>query len=242
MVINDKVKSQVWTERINKHLLTKSWENQALAILKYFFPSLFSDLFVLDAPDIQDKKKIWGIEVVRVSFEHESRLYSEIDQYDESIRDGDKIKENKYQDKILRDGGVFTKNGVRVPLTSTSVEEDRFEYSFRKKLAKLPDYKRQGFVNMGLFMFHNEIPLQFTEPDDRMAWLNWIQNSYEEKYNWAFIVDWDNSKQLNRLTVINFQNNSLDIKYIPSSIITDCVRYGRLAAEGGISADEPIWI
>jgi hypothetical protein len=242
MVINDKVKSKVWTERIDKHLITKSWENQALAILKYFFPSLLSDLFVSDAPDIQDRKKIWGIEVVRVILEEEGRLFGEMNQYFNSLQDHDDTKAKKYREKIIRDGGVFTETGIRVPLTSTYDEEDRFQYIFRKKLAKLTEYKKHGYINMGLFMFHNEIPIQFVEPIERMEYLDAIQHRYSDKYHWAFIVDWDNSAQLNRLTVINFENSKLEIKHIPSSIMMDCVRYGRLAAEGGISADEPIWI
>lgn len=242
MVINEKVRNKVWTERIDKHLSTKSWENQALAILKYYFPSIFSDLFLSDAPDIQDKKKVWGIEVVRVSFEEESRLLGEVNQYFNSLQDHDELKAKKYREKIIRDGGVFTEAGVQLPLTVTRVEENRFAYTIQKKLEKIPGYKKHGFVNMGLFMFHNEIPIQFTEPVERMEMLDWIQNCYSDKYDWAFIVDWDDDKQLNRLTIINFKNHGLEIKHIPASIMMDCVRYGRLAAEGGISADEPIWI
>ena len=242
MVINDKVKNKVWTERIDNHLVTKSWEKQALAILKYFFPVVFADLYSSDAPDIQDRRMVWGIEVVRVGSEEESRLLGEVNQYFSSLRDHDEIKAKKYREKILRDGGVFIKTGVQLPRTSIQVEEDRFVHAVCKKLEKLPQYRKHGFVNMGLFMFHNEIPVQYTEPAERMELLDLIQRQYSDKYNWAFIVDWDNDKQLNRLAVMNFENQRLEIKHIPVSIMMDCVKYGRLAAEGGISSDEPIWI
>lgn len=243
MVINDKVRNKVWTERIDSKLDTKSWENQALAILKYFFPVVFADLYSSDAPDIQDRRMVWGIEVVRVGSEEESRLLGEIYQYYNGKEDHDETKAEKYKVKILRDGGSFTnEGGVEVPLTSSSIEKSEFKDAMLKKLAKLPEYKEKGFAHMGLFMIHNITPLQFLEPKEIREWLDSVQEDSPNKYDRVFVLDWDNDKQLNRLVTMDFESGELEIKHIPASIMMDCVRYGRLAAEGGISSDEPIWI
>ena len=158
-------------------------ENIALLILKHIFPDEFSQLESHDKPDLQDRDKLVGVEVIEAKSQQIARIEGEF----RKMQFGKKSKEErlKCKQKIETNGGEISRISLSYPIRTAEDEKRLFQDSIRLKVEHLPSYRNEGFQSMGLFMFYNEPPIPF-RPSDLNKWFIDIQNAYQDKYNFLF--------------------------------------------------------
>lgn len=145
-------------------------EELALLILKQCFPEQFSNLIRKDAPDLQDRDGIMGIEVVEAI----EKKKAEIDGVFSNRRiDNSSISYEKCKEIIEKNGGELDEYGITYPVITNIDEKNIIQNAIRKKIKKYKEYKAKGFEELSLFVLFNEpiVPVEihvlkryFSEP------------------------------------------------------------------------------
>lgn len=239
MVITDRVKNKKFTNYMDVKLYTAKIEYEAIAFINYFFGERFGKLYRADAPDIQDENDEWGIEVVKVVSENDGRLEGETARYLRAIKENNETEQQKYAQKIERDGGTVIGDMVMMAVRSDADEKGVFQNSIQRKLDKLPQYKNKGFKLMGLYMFY-ESPITFGTPHDRQEWLVAAQDNYVDKYDIAIVVYQDDVSW--RISFYNFEFGEFSDQKISDDIVNYIGKLGRMTAEGEVKQDDPEWL
>lgn len=158
-------------------------ENIALLILKHIFPDEFLQLKMYDKPDLQDRERLVGVEVVEARSQQIARIEGEF----LKMQFGKKSKEErlKCKQKIEINGGELDSISLSYPIRTAEDEKCLFQNTIRLKMEHLPSYRNEGFQRMGLFMFYNEPPIPF-KPSELNKWFIDIQNEYQDKYDFLF--------------------------------------------------------
>ena len=239
MVITDRVKNKKFTEYMDVKLYTAKIEYEAIAFINCFFSERFGKLYRADAPDIQDENGEWGIEVVKVVSENDGRLEGETARYLRAIKENNKLEQQKYSQKIERDGGTVIGGMVMMAVRSDADEKSIFQNSMQRKLDKLPQYKNKGFKSMSLYMFY-ESPITFGTPRDRQEWLAAAQDNYVDKYDIAIVVYQDDASW--RISFYDFNSDEISDLKISDEIVNYIGKLGRMTAEGEVKQDDPEWL
>lgn len=237
--MTDRVKDKIFTTYMDTKLYTAKIEYEAIAFIKYIFGERFGKLFRSDAPDIQDENSVWGIEVVKVVTESDGRLEGEATQYLHATKDANLSVQNKYAQKIERDGGKISKCGVMFSLQSDAKERYIFQEAIKRKLEKLPKYKGKGYKYMGIYMLY-ECPISFGNANARKEWLDEVQAEYTENYDIAIVLYQDNRSW--RISFYDFSANETLDKEIGNYIVNYIGKLGRMTAEGEVKPNDPEWI
>lgn len=239
MVITDRVKNKVFTEYMDTKLFTAKIEYEAIAFIKHCFGQRFGNLYRSDAPDIQDKNCAWGIEVVKVITENDGRLEGEVAQYLRGTEENNEPIRQKYARRIERDGGKVSDRWVLFPVRSDTDEKNIFQDAMRRKLDKLPQYKKQGFKYMGIYMLYDR-PIAFGTSIERKEWLEEVQAEYAEKYDIAIVLYQDDTSW--RISLYDFKSDKISDNKISNSMANYIGNLGRMTAEGEVKQDDPEWI
>ena len=239
MVRTDRVNNKKFTTYMDTKLFTSKIEYEAIAFIKYIFGERFGTLFHSDAPDIQDKNGVWGIEVVKVVSESDGRLEGESNQYLRATEEANLLAQNKYAKKIERDGGKILNRAVMFSLQSDVKEKYIFQEAIKRKLAKLPKYKEKGYKHMGIYMLY-ECPISFGNANERKEWLDEVQSEHKEKYDIAIVLYQDDISW--RISLYDFSTDEIMDKEINNDIVNYIGKLGRMTAEGEVKQDDPEWI
>lgn len=239
MVRTDRVNDKNFTTYMDTKLYTAKIEYEAIAFIKYIFGERFGILFRSDAPDIQDKNGVWGIEVVKVVTESDGRLEGESTQYLRATEEANLLVQNKYAKKIERDGGNIVNFGVMFSLQSDAKEKYIFQEAIKRKLEKLPKYKEKGYKHMGIYMLY-ECPISFGNANERKEWLDAVQSEHKEKYDIAIVLYQDDISW--RISLYDFSTDEIIDKKLDNGIVNYIGKLGRMTAEGEVKEDDPEWI
>ena len=158
-------------------------ESISLNLLKYCYGNTYSEFYVDDAPDIQNKDKSIGIEVVEAITYEEAQIEGEFTKYrlQSNPRDEERSKQ-----LIERNGAKIEEFGLSYPLKDSTGEILSFQCALRKKMGKLASYKSHGFDKLGVFIFYNEslIPIKL---EDLKKYIDNVLNEYSDKYDFIYL-------------------------------------------------------
>ena len=167
--------SKPLTSRFRKDFI----ENLALGVLQYCYDNTYDGFSVHDAPDISNDTKTVGIEVTEAVSENEACIAGEFTKY--RLESNVETKERKKQ-LIENHGGILDDLGLLYPVTDGNFEKIIIQSALRKKMKKLPVYKKKGFKTIGLFIFLNGMPIP-ARLETFKNYFDEVLNEYNEKYD-----------------------------------------------------------
>ena len=119
---------------------------------------------------------------------------------------------------------------TRVPET----EQREILSAFSKKLKKLPEYHKCGFGKIGLLIYHEKPPFDETLQEcDK--WLTEAQSSSDMKYDFVYLF------HIEGMLFYDFCSGEKTHVVISHEDRYALGNLGRMAAEGEIKDDDPIW-
>ena len=123
------------------------------------------------------------------------------------------------------------------PLASSGPETERHEIinTFVQKLSKISKYRKMGFANIGLLIYH-EKPAFPATIDNFPEWLIDAQKDHADKYDFVYIL------HVEGLIFYDFANREKSEIIIPHEDRLALGNLGRMAAEGEVKDDDPIWL
>lgn len=168
-----------FSKLLDSHLRKKSVENLALGMLQYCYGNTYDGFAIHDAPDISDDTKTVGIEVTEAIDDDVACINGEFNKY--RLENNMETKERKKQ-IIEKHGGTIEEWGLSYPDTDSNFEKIIIQSALRKKMKKLPRYKKKGFKTIGLFIFLNGMPIP-VRLETFKNYFDEVLNEYNEKYD-----------------------------------------------------------
>lgn len=234
MQINtDRVKNYKITSAIKPSLLKYSCEYRALATLRYLFPKRFNTLEHAEKPDLQDLINGVGIEVVNAV----SKKDMEANRLLSNMRDNKNMSPEEIErlKKGIEACG-YDLNDEKNSISKTGTgdgEKQVFQESIRKKIKKLPNYKKI-FDKNGLAVVLPEIPTR--EAIDSLH--RWIVDLVEENgcfFDFVFVISHRS------FDYYDVQKNSFATYSLTEEENKLLRAIGRMTAEGGLSLSDLEW-
>ena len=163
-------------------LHTKYMERLALLILNNC-SNKYSHLQLLDKPDLQMLDGSVGIEVTEAILPKKARINGELTK----MRIGKQSDSDKARCKeiIEKSGGRFLELGLLYPVQTSTKEKKLLLDTVCRKLRLVPSYRKKGFVQLGLFVLFDEIPIPF-DPDDLMKLFQDAQTNCSDRFDFLF--------------------------------------------------------
>ena len=157
-------------------------ESLALGLLQHCYGDAYADFYVYDAPDIQDKDKLTGIEVVEAIGYEEAQIEGEFTKFrlHSSIKDKERSKHI-----IEHNGAKIEEYGISYPIKYSNDERLIFQNAIRKKMEKLALYKSRGFEKIGLFVFYNEPPIPIKIEELKKCFDD-VLDEYRDKFDFMY--------------------------------------------------------
>ena len=132
--------------------------------------------------------------------------------------------------KIRKNGGNRDDISTNYPVGTSEGDKKNIIKAFRKKLKKVDNY-RQSFRYIGLAIII-DIPLFFF---DDPKWGNWLSDINDGSFDFVALIHWSG------LEIYDFKTGEYSIKRISREDMDALKRLGRMAAEGIIKDDDPVW-
>ena len=107
--------------------------------------------------------------------------------------------------------------------------------AFLQKLKKVSEYRQKGFAKIGLLINH-EKPVFNETADDFPEWLSDAQEVYTDKYDFVYIL------HVEGILFYDFASKKKSETIIPHGDRFALRNLGRMAAEGEVKDDDPIWL
>ena len=233
MELNDEIRDRDFDDVLDSHLWKTSNEYTALASLKYCFGEKYRYLRKSEAPDLQDVENSVAIEVTDSVTPNDAQIIGEFTKLSQVSTEKQKEKCRK---KIVQNGARLLSDGM-IAWKSRGLETERHEiiHAFVQKLSKISEYRKMGFVNIGLLIYH-EKPV-FTETIDNFPkWLTEAQKNCADKYDFVYIL------HVKGLLFYDFASGEKSEVVIPREDRLALGNLGRMAAEGEVKDDDPVWL
>lgn len=125
----------------------------ALAVLRYFEPNRFVEYVKADAPDLQCKSTMSGVEVTIATAKDEAAVSGDHVKYRLTNDEG---KKSLLKSKIEKRGGKVDEYGISYPVKTMPMEYEAIRNAIVRKNNKLNSYKEKGYKEMGLFVLYEE--------------------------------------------------------------------------------------
>ena len=233
MELNDRIRNRHFGCVLDSHFWKTSNEYTALACLKYCFGEKYRHLRKAEAPDLQDAEHSVAIEVTDSVTPNDAQTIGEFTKL--SQVNSEKQKE-KCREKISRNGARLLGDGM-IAWKSRGTETERHEIinAFVQKLSKISKYRKMGFANIGLLIYH-EKPAFPETIDNFPEWLIDAQKDCADKYDFVYIL------HVEGLLFYDFANREKSEIIIPHEDRLALGNLGRMAAEGEVKDDGPIWL
>lgn len=166
------------TSRFRKNYV----EYLALSILQYCYEGTYDGFEVQDTPDISDVNKSVGIEVTEAVTSKQAQIEGEFVKY----RLESKFEEKERRKQIIENNGTkLDELGLTYPVKDSDDEKLIFQYAIKKKMEKLTEYRKQGFKEIGLFVFYDEPPIPISLEALKNCF-DEVLNEYEDKYDMIY--------------------------------------------------------
>lgn len=166
------------TSRFRKNYV----EYLALSILQYCYEGTYDGFEVQDAPDICDENKSVGIEVTEAVASKQAQIEGEFVKY----RLESKLDEKERRKQIIENNGAkLDEMGLTYPVIDGDDEKQIFQNAIKKKMGKLAEYRKQGFEEIGLFVFYDEPPIPISL-EALKSCFDEILNEYDDKYDMIY--------------------------------------------------------
>ena len=225
MISRDEIRNFSVTKPLPSGLIKKSEEYKALAILKYSFPDCFSKLHKDESPDLQDSDGDIGVEVTSGESMSDHIITSESIKYRHSNSEAEK---KKILQKIQNSGGNTDGFIIDYPVGNADIDMKNVKTAFEKKIAKADSYrKRFKYIGLAILI---DCPLFIDQP-----WGNTLSNINNGKYDFVALLHWSG------VALYDFKTDNYTYSQISREDMDDLKRLGRMAAEGIIKDNDPIW-
>ena len=233
MELTDAIKNKDFDGILNKQLWTRSTEYTALATLKFCFPVEFKNLKHSESPDLQDLVNMYAVEVTEATSEIEARTignWLRLNQPESSPEEKERRRSN-----ISSNGYDLKQDGMLLhPLREISDEQRVLTQALSNKLNKVTSYKMKGFISIDLFIDY-EKPFISDDPKEVFDWMKSTSKESEQRFNRVFI------RYVGGLLILDFKKNKMSCIEISHEDRHALGNLGRMAAEGEIKDDDPIW-
>lgn len=227
MELRDDIRYYEVRSALPAKLIKTSREYKALAILKYSFPERFHKLQKSEAPDLQQSDGKLAVEVTWGGSQRDEQISSESIKYSHAKTEAEK---EIILQKIRKNGGNRDDISTNYPVGTSEGDKKNIIKAFRKKLKKVDNY-RQSFRYIGLAIII-DIPLFFF---DDPKWGNWLSDINDGSFDFVALIHWSG------LEIYDFKTGEYSIKRISREDMDALKRLGRMAAEGIIKDDDPVW-
>jgi len=227
MNLRDDIRNYEFTSKLPKEVIKTSREYVALAILKYSFSEYFSKLHKAEAPDLQDDNGNLAVEVTWGGSPQNERISGESLKY--SLAKTEDEKEKSLQ-IIRKNGGDRNAISTSYPVGTSEDDKKNVIEVFRKKLKKVDNY-RQSFRRVGLAIII-DIPMFFF---DDPQWGRWLSDINNDSFAFVAIIHWSG------VDIYDFKTGKYSEQRINREDMDALKRLGRMAAEGIIRDDDPVW-
>ena len=227
MNLRDEIRNFQVTTALPTELMKTSREYKALAILKYSFPDCFAKLHKAEAPDLQDDDGNLAIEVTWGGSPRDEQISGESLKYSHAETEAEKEKSLQ---KIRKNGGNRDAISTSYPVGTSEGDKKNVIEVFRKKLEKADNY-RQSFKRIGLAIII-DIPLFFFEDPQWGQWLSDINNG---GFDFVALIHWSG------VDIYDFKTREYSNRRIDREDMDALKRLGRMAAEGIVMDDDPVW-
>lgn len=227
MNLRDEIRNFQVTTALSTKLIKTSREYKTLAILKYSFPDRFAKLHKAEAPDLQDDSGNLAVEVTWGGSPRDELISGESLKYSHAKTEAEK---EKCLQKIRKNGGNRDAISTSYPVGTSESDKKNVIEVFRKKLKKVDNY-RQSFQCIGLAIII-DIPLFFF---DDPQWGKWLSEINDDRYDFVALIHWSG------VDIYDFKTGEYSKCRICREDMDALTRLGRMAAEGIIKDDDPVW-
>ena len=202
----------------------------ALAVLRYFEPNRFSKYTKEDAPDLQCKSTMSGIEVTLATSKNEAAVSGDHVKYRLT---NDQGKKALLKNKIEKRGGKVDEYGISYPGKTISMEYEAIHNAIIKKNGKLNSYIEKGYKEMGLFVLYEE-PLFSTWTEEKFKQL-FEDTKTTPSYDVIYLCS------SNVLFTYRYTDKTLKMYSMPREDHEALGAIVRMTVDGEIDINSPIW-
>lgn len=234
MELTDAIRNKHFENVLDTHLCKTSNEYASLAALKFCYGEKYRNLKHAEAPDFQDKKNSVGIEVTDSITQKDAQNLSEFVKFAQAKNDKER---NKCKYKIIKNGAKLNGDGSMMTHLARDFENMRDEIivAFSQKLKKVASYREKGFKHIGILIYH-EKPI-FSDIEQQLSkWLEETQKGCIYKFDFVYIF------HLDGILFYDFATGELNSVSISHKDRQALSNLGRMAAEGEVKDDDPIWL
>lgn len=232
MELTDAIKNRCFETILDTHLWKTSIEYTALATLKFCFGKKYSGLRKAESPDLQDAENSVAIEVTCSVTPNDAQIIGAFTK----IRQANSEKEKaKCRQKIVERGALLDDFGVMIwPVRRPENEKNELISAFIQKLEKVSEYRKKGFHKIGLLIYH-EKPLFPSTKCEFSGWLIQAQEKKVDRFDFVYVL------HTNGVLFYDFTTGEKRHTTISDEDMCTLNKLGRMAAEGEITDDDPLW-
>lgn len=227
MLLTEEIRNYEVTAPLDPELIKTSREYRVLAILKYAYPAQFSKLHKAEAPDLQDTDGELGVEVTWGGSPNDEQITSESIKYSQAKTKAEKERRLK---KIRNKGGDIIGKRTTYPLGKEEKDKIHAINIFQKKVNKVESY-RKYFQNVGLAVML-DVPLPNLHGQQWGGWFSEINN---DSFSFIALIHWSG------INIYDFKTGEYSSRIIDKDDMDVLKKIGRMAAEGIIKDDDPVW-
>lgn len=225
--IPDDVRNYQVTNGICPELKKKSEEYYALAVLKYCDKLRFLSLHKAESPDLQDDNGILGIEVTNAESPRDQQINGESIKYRHAKTEEEQEKSLRI---ILRNGGDRNAYCTTYPTGTDTKELKNIQNAYCKKLKKLNMY-REKCTEVGL-VIRIDVPICILGD---AQWGNLLHKENEDGFDFVALLHWSG------MDIYEMKTGKYSLFKIEREDMDNLKKLGRMAAEGKIKDDDPVW-
>ena len=227
MHLTNEIRNYEVTTALPVEDIKTSREYYALATLKFAFPEQFSELFKGESPDLQDVNRKVGVEVTWGGSPRDEIINGESLKLTRARSDKER---EKCLQKIRQNGGDRDGYSTSYPISTSDYDKIHIQNVLIKKLNKINSY-RVHFKRIGLAILI-EIPLFFFEDP---KWGDWLSQINKDGFDFVAILHWSG------VDMYDFKTGLYNSQKIDRGDMDALKKLGRMAAEGIIKDDDPVW-
>ena len=226
--LTDEIRNYEVKNALSSELIKLSEEYYTLAVLKYCLPQQFAKLHKSESPDLQDEDTSLGVEVTVAISPRDQQISGESLKYSHAKTDAEREKALR---KIRQKGGNREGFITSYPVGTADSDKKNVQNVYAKKLKKLKAY-REKCSRIGIAI-RMDIPLFFFE--GFLDWGEWLPRTGEDDFDFVALLHWSGMDMYETKTkkYAHFRIERADMDALK--------RLGRMAAEGRIKDNDPVW-
>jgi hypothetical protein len=227
MIFSNEIMNYQVSSPLPPEMIKTSREYKALAVLKYSFSERFAHLHKAEAPDLQDDKSNLGIEVTSALSPLNEQITGESIKYFHAKTEAERKECLRIINKC---GGTRDAISTGFPVTTADSDKKHVIEAFKKKMKKIDQYHKR-FRYMGLAIIIDIPMFLFDDPE----WGKWLVGVNDSKYDFVALIHWSG------VDIYDFHTGNYSSKRIGREDMDAIKKLARMAAEGIITDDNPVW-